>query len=32
VQRHKTGVLDSHRFESPSPAVAETTALPESAP
>ena len=32
VQRHKTGVLDSHRFESASPAVAETTALPESAP
>ena len=32
VQRHKTGVLDSHRFESPSPAVAESTALPESAP
>jgi urea carboxylase system permease len=32
VQRHKTGVLASHAFESPSPAVAESTALPESAP
>ena len=32
VQRHKTGVLDSHRFESASPAVAEPSALPESAP
>jgi urea carboxylase system permease len=31
VQRHKTGVLDSHRFDSPSPAVSEG-ALPESAP
>ena len=31
VQRHKTGVLDSHRFESASPAV-ETGAMPESAP
>ena len=32
VQRHKTGVLESHRFESASPAVAETTRMPESAP
>jgi urea carboxylase system permease len=32
VQRHKTGVLDSHRFESASPAVAESSAVPESAP
>jgi amino acid transporter len=32
IQRHKTGVLESHRFESSSPAVAEPTALPESAP
>jgi urea carboxylase system permease len=31
VQRHKTGVLDSHRFDSASPAVAEG-AMPESAP
>ena len=31
VQRHKTGVLESHRFESTSPAVSEG-ALPESAP
>jgi amino acid transporter len=32
VQRHKTGVLASHAFESPSPAVAEASAVPESAP
>jgi urea carboxylase system permease len=32
VQRHKTGVLESHRFESASPAVADTGAVPESAP
>jgi amino acid transporter len=32
VQRHKTGVLDSHRFESASPAVTEPAGLPESAP
>jgi amino acid transporter len=32
VQRHKTGVLASHAFESPSPAVAEPSPLPESAP
>jgi urea carboxylase system permease len=32
VQRHKTGVLESHRFESASPAVAETAAVSESAP
>ena len=32
VQRHKTGVLDSHRFQSESPAVAESSAVPESAP
>jgi urea carboxylase system permease len=32
VQRHKTGVLESHRFESASPAVAEPSAIPESAP
>jgi amino acid transporter len=32
VQRHKTGVLSSHAFESPSPAVSERTAVPESAP
>jgi hypothetical protein len=32
VQRHKTGVLASHAIESPSPAVAEPSALPESAP
>jgi urea carboxylase system permease len=32
VQRHKTGVLASHAFESPSPAVSERTAVPESAP
>ena len=32
VQRHKTGVLESHAFESPSPAVSERTPLPESAP
>jgi amino acid transporter len=32
VQRHKTGVLESHRFESVSPAVSEPSALPESAP
>jgi urea carboxylase system permease len=32
VQRHKTGVLASHAFESSSPAVAEPSALPKSAP
>jgi urea carboxylase system permease len=32
VQRHRTGVLASHAVESPSPAGADRTALPESAP
>jgi hypothetical protein len=32
VQRHKTGVLASHAFESPSPAVSERTAVAESTP